>query len=321
MNGLIRASLRNPYAVTVFCLTLVMLGGVSVYMIPIDILPVFKSPAVQVLTFYCGMPAASIEKDITNRMERWTGQASGTARQESRSIVGASIVRNYFRSGTDPNGGLDAGQLAGHGGDPQPAAGDAPAGRPAVRPDEHDAGLHRRRRQPRRVAERVDPLRRGAVRGPQHAHEPPGGDHAGRLRRQDPRRDGLPRPPEAPGPGALAARRDERDGPVQRLPADRRRQDRRHRLRPRLELDVRLPQADGGHPARTRRSATSPTSATWRRPGHRRSSRPTWSGSTARRRSTSPSSGSSGRAPWPSSTASATTSRSSPNGSPGAGSS
>src|SRR5262249_30865438 len=53
-----------------------------------------------------GMPAASVEKDITNRMERWTGQASGTARQESRSIVGASVVRNYFRSGTDPNGAL-----------------------------------------------------------------------------------------------------------------------------------------------------------------------------------------------------------------------
>ena len=60
MNGLIRASLRNPYAVTVFCLTLVLLGAVSVYMIPRDILPVFKSPAVQVLTFYSGMPAARI---------------------------------------------------------------------------------------------------------------------------------------------------------------------------------------------------------------------------------------------------------------------
>jgi multidrug efflux pump subunit AcrB len=106
LNGLIRASLRNPYAVTVFCLTLGMLGSVSIYMIPIDILPVFKSPAVQVLTFYSGMPAASIEKDITNRMERWTGQANGTARQESRSIVGASIVRNYYRSGVDPNGAL-----------------------------------------------------------------------------------------------------------------------------------------------------------------------------------------------------------------------
>ncbi len=106
MNGLIRASLRNPYAVTVFCLTLVMLGSVSVYMIAIDILPVFRSPAVQVLTFYSGMPAASIEKDITNRMERWVGQASGTSRQESRSIVGASVVRDYFRSGVDPNGAL-----------------------------------------------------------------------------------------------------------------------------------------------------------------------------------------------------------------------
>ncbi|MDR3633883.1 MAG: efflux RND transporter permease subunit [Isosphaeraceae bacterium] len=106
MNGLIRASLRNPYAVTVFCLTLVMLGTVSVYMIPIDILPVFKSPAVQVLTFYSGMPASSVEKDITNRMERWVGQANGTSRQESRSIVGASVVRDYFRSGVDPNGAL-----------------------------------------------------------------------------------------------------------------------------------------------------------------------------------------------------------------------
>src|SRR3954469_9442275 len=106
MNGLIRASLRNPYAVTVMCLTLVMLGGVCVYLIPIDILPVFKSPAVQVLTFYGGMPAASVEKDISNRMERRVGQASGTLRQESRSIVGASIVRDYFRSGVDPNGAL-----------------------------------------------------------------------------------------------------------------------------------------------------------------------------------------------------------------------
>src|SRR3954470_4803719 len=106
MNGLIRASLRNPYAVTVMCLTLVMLGGVCVYLIPIDILPVFKSPAVQVLTFYGGMPAASVEKDITNRMERWVGQANGTARQESRSIVGASIVRDFFRSDVDPNGAL-----------------------------------------------------------------------------------------------------------------------------------------------------------------------------------------------------------------------
>ncbi|HLJ12754.1 MAG TPA: efflux RND transporter permease subunit, partial [Planctomycetaceae bacterium] len=106
MNGLIRSSLNNPRAVTVSVLAILFVGYFSVTTIPIDILPVFKAPAVQVLTFYGGMPASSIEKDITNRMERWTGQAAGTKRQESRSIVGASIIRNYYREDIDPNGAL-----------------------------------------------------------------------------------------------------------------------------------------------------------------------------------------------------------------------
>ncbi len=107
MNSFIRMSLRNPYAVTVMAMAALVVGIFNVLpKIPIDILPVFKSPAVQVLTFYGGMPAESIEKGITNRMERWVGQSNGMRRQESRSIVGASIVRNYFRDDIDPNGAL-----------------------------------------------------------------------------------------------------------------------------------------------------------------------------------------------------------------------
>jgi multidrug efflux pump subunit AcrB len=87
-------------------LTMIVLGGLSIYKIPIDILPVFKSPAVQTLTFYSGMSATSIAHDITNRMERWTGQSNGMAHQASRSILGASIVRNYFQEDVDPNGAL-----------------------------------------------------------------------------------------------------------------------------------------------------------------------------------------------------------------------
>lgn len=106
MNGLIRGSLRNPYAVTVMCLSILVIGVLTLYRIPIDILPVFRSPAVQVLTFYGGMPSEGIEKDITGRVERWTNQANGVARQESRSLIGASIVRNFFQSDADPNGAL-----------------------------------------------------------------------------------------------------------------------------------------------------------------------------------------------------------------------
>ena len=106
MNGIVRFALGNPRAVTVLVLTILLAGVVALAVIPADILPVYKSPAVQVMTFYGGMSATNVEADITSRMERQTGQAAGTARQESRSVVGASIIRNYYADGTDPSGAL-----------------------------------------------------------------------------------------------------------------------------------------------------------------------------------------------------------------------
>lgn len=106
MRGLILASLNNKPAVTVFALTIVLLGGLSLFSLPIDILPVFKSPAVMVLTFYGGMPPQNVERDITNPLERWTGMAPGIKRQESRSTLGSSVIFNYFYSDADPGEAL-----------------------------------------------------------------------------------------------------------------------------------------------------------------------------------------------------------------------
>jgi multidrug efflux pump subunit AcrB len=106
MNGLIRFSLGNPRAVTVLVFTVLLGGIVCLAVIPADILPVYRSPAVQVLTFYNGMAATSVESGITARMERGTGQAAGIVRQESRSLLGVSIVRNFFAGDVDPSGAL-----------------------------------------------------------------------------------------------------------------------------------------------------------------------------------------------------------------------
>src|ERR1041385_4088378 len=100
---MVRGSLANPYAVVIGALTVTLLGVVALGRIPTDILPTFKTPAVQVLTLYPGMPAEVMEKDITTRLERWTGQANGIARQESKSLVGVSVLRDYFREDIDPN--------------------------------------------------------------------------------------------------------------------------------------------------------------------------------------------------------------------------
>ncbi len=47
---MIRASLRNPHAVVVLALGILVIGLTSVVQLPTDILPTFKTPAVQILT-------------------------------------------------------------------------------------------------------------------------------------------------------------------------------------------------------------------------------------------------------------------------------
>lgn len=103
---LIRASVRNPYLVAALVLALAIVGVLCLVRIPIDILPVFKAPSVQVLTYYPGMPAQSIEKTITNRIERWVNQAPGARLVESRSVPGVSVVKVHFRDDIDPNEAL-----------------------------------------------------------------------------------------------------------------------------------------------------------------------------------------------------------------------
>src|SRR5881396_4362947 len=101
--GLARFALRHPHLVVVILLMVALMGAVCWIRIPTDLLPVFKAPAVQIVTFYPGMPAEVMERDITSRLERWTGQSNGVALQEAKSMIGVSIVRDYFRPDIDPN--------------------------------------------------------------------------------------------------------------------------------------------------------------------------------------------------------------------------
>src|SRR5216117_3138154 len=100
---MVRLALRNPYAVIVMVLGVVLIGLTAITRIPTDILPIFKTPAVQILTLYPGMPTDIVERDMTNRLERWTSQANGIARQETRSLIGVSVVKDFFRPDIDPN--------------------------------------------------------------------------------------------------------------------------------------------------------------------------------------------------------------------------
>ena len=104
--NLVAASLRNPYLVVVAALGLVVLGVTALTGLSTDLLPIFKAPAVQIVTLYPGMPPEVVEKDITSRLERWTGQSVGIEHQEARSMLGVSIVKDFFREDIDPNSAM-----------------------------------------------------------------------------------------------------------------------------------------------------------------------------------------------------------------------
>jgi CzcA family heavy metal efflux pump len=99
---MIKLSFKNPYLVLVFAIIVALLAGVLIPRMPVDILPQFKKSAMQIITLYPGMPAEVVEKDITSRMERWTGQSPGIEKQLSKSIMGVSVVTNFYGEDIDP---------------------------------------------------------------------------------------------------------------------------------------------------------------------------------------------------------------------------
>jgi CzcA family heavy metal efflux pump len=99
---MINISFKNPYLVFVLAIVVAVLAGVLIPRMPVDILPQFKKSAMQIITLYPGMPAEVVEKDITSRMERWTGQSPGIEKQLSKSIMGVSVVTNFYGEDIDP---------------------------------------------------------------------------------------------------------------------------------------------------------------------------------------------------------------------------
>jgi multidrug efflux pump subunit AcrB len=95
-----RFSIRNPYFVIVVCLILCVLGVVGIARMPVDLFPPINLPQVIVATFYSGMPPQDIETDITSPLERFFTLGAGIDHMESRSLLGASIIRVFFQPGT-----------------------------------------------------------------------------------------------------------------------------------------------------------------------------------------------------------------------------
>ena len=99
-------ALKYPFFIIMLCLVVALVGAVNVARMPVDLFPNIDMPVVVVATFYNGMPPQQIEADITNTFERFFTLAANVDHSESRSLTGVSLIKIYFKPGTDPNAAL-----------------------------------------------------------------------------------------------------------------------------------------------------------------------------------------------------------------------
>ncbi|QNI33861.1 efflux RND transporter permease subunit [Alloacidobacterium dinghuense] len=99
-------ALRYPYFIIMVCMVIVVVGITNIFGMPVDLFPKIDIPVVVVATFYSGMPPQQIEADITDTFERFFTLGSNIDHIESRSLTGVSLIKIYFKPGTDPNAAL-----------------------------------------------------------------------------------------------------------------------------------------------------------------------------------------------------------------------
>src|SRR6202012_4187945 len=99
-------ALRFPYFIIMLCLMVALVGVVNLFSMPVDLFPDIDMPVVVVATFYNGMPPEQIEADITNTFERFFTLAANVDHSESRSLTGVSLIKIYFKPGTNADAAL-----------------------------------------------------------------------------------------------------------------------------------------------------------------------------------------------------------------------
>jgi multidrug efflux pump subunit AcrB len=99
-------ALSYPFFIIMVCLVVLLVGVVNTSTMPVDLFPKIDIPVVVVATFYSGMPPQQIEADITDTFERFFTLGSNIDHIESRSLTGVSLIKIYFKPGTDPNAAL-----------------------------------------------------------------------------------------------------------------------------------------------------------------------------------------------------------------------
>ncbi|MEZ4382864.1 MAG: efflux RND transporter permease subunit [Nannocystaceae bacterium] len=103
---MIKAALRNPVAVLMFSIGLLLMGGMALKRLPVDLFPGLSVPVVIVGTSFRGATPETVEQSVTLPIEQAVAQAWNIDTVTSSTRQGLSVVYAWFRWGSDIDAAL-----------------------------------------------------------------------------------------------------------------------------------------------------------------------------------------------------------------------
>ncbi len=98
---LVESAIRSPVSVTVGVLLIVLFGLLSLFRIPVQLIPDVETPQVTVTTIWPGASPEEIETEIVQRQEEQLKTLEGLAEMTSESMESMGRVVLRFQTGTD----------------------------------------------------------------------------------------------------------------------------------------------------------------------------------------------------------------------------
>ena len=92
---------RRPVFTLMIFFAVLILGTISFFLIPIDIMPDIEQPAVSIITPYYGVSAEDVERLVTKEIENTVNAVSGVDKITSVSKDNMSVVSLNFKWGTN----------------------------------------------------------------------------------------------------------------------------------------------------------------------------------------------------------------------------
>ena len=105
--SIIERSIRQPVAVAVAVLLVVLFGILGLLRVPIQLTPNVDQPVISVTTRWFGATPQEVEQEILEEQEEFLKTVSGLREMTSEAVEGEGIVRLEFYVGVEKEAALN----------------------------------------------------------------------------------------------------------------------------------------------------------------------------------------------------------------------